>query len=157
MAYRFHRSIEQHSGTGEPHNLPHPFAHGRLITMYGTLLARAFFLSERTMVKAGMCVAEQLFALRTKSCILLFLPAIETDHDLYGSLFLSDTRFFICFHLFSFRFGGWLHFGKDNKLIAYSAKNFHWNDCRCWKLCVSLRHEKVIMSAMQDCCPICGE
>ena len=106
--------------------------------MYGTLLARAFFLSERTVVKTGMCVAEQLFALRTKSCILLFLPAIETDHDLYGSLFLSDTRFFICFHLFSFGFGGWLHFGKDNKLIAYSAKNFHWNDCRCWKLCVSL-------------------
>lgn len=125
--------------------------------MYGTLLARAFFLSERTMVKTGMCVAEQLFALRTKGCILLFFPAIETDHDLYCSLFLSDTRFFICFHLFSFGFGGWLHFGKDNKLIAYSAKNFHWNDCRCWKLCVSLRHEKVIMSAMQDCCPICGE
>ena len=70
--------------------------------MYGTLLARAFFLSERTMVKTGMCVAEQLFALRTKGCILLFFPAIETDHDLYCSLFLSDTRFFICFHLFLF-------------------------------------------------------
>ena len=47
--------------------------------MYGTLLARAFFLSERTMVKTGMCVAEQLFALRTMGCILLFFPAIETD------------------------------------------------------------------------------
>ena len=93
--------------------------------MYGTLLARAFFLSERTVVKTGMCVAEQLFALRTKSCILLFLPAIETDHDLYGSLFLSDTRFFICFHLFSFGFGGWLDLGEDNKLIEYSAKNFY--------------------------------
>ena len=70
--------------------------------MYGTLLARAFFLSERTMVKTGMCVAEQLFALRTKGCILLFFPAIETDHDLYCSLFLSDTRFLsvsICFLL----------------------------------------------------------
>ena len=86
------------------------------------------------MVKTGMCVAEQLFALRTKGCILLFFPAIETDHDLYCSLFLSDTRFFICFHLFSFGFGGWLHFGKDNKLIAYSAKNFHWYLCGMRKL-----------------------
>ena len=98
MAYRFHRSIEQHSGTGEPHNLPHPFAHSRLVAMYGTFLARTFLLSEGTVIKTGMCIAEQFFALRTKSCILLFLPAIETNHDLYCSLFLSNTWLFISFH-----------------------------------------------------------
>ncbi len=80
MFYGLPWCIKEHSWSGETHHLSHPFTHNRLIAVYGTLFARTFILSERTMVQSCMGITQQLFALNAKVFILFFFPAIESDH-----------------------------------------------------------------------------
>lgn len=89
--------------------------------MHGTLLARTFFISERTTVKACMGILKQFFTLRTKSNILLFLPAVKTYHKFDSLLFARYTWLIIFIHISD-------TIGKDSKQIANSEKNFRGND-----------------------------
>ncbi len=80
MFYGLPRCIKEHPWSGEAHHLSHSFTHNRLIAVHGTLFARSFIFSERTMVQSCMGITQQLFALKAKAFILFFFPAIESDH-----------------------------------------------------------------------------
>lgn len=91
MSYRFPRSINQHSRSGETHHLPHSFAHGRFVAVHRALFARTLFFAERAAIQSGMGIVQQRFAFRTENSVLLFLPAVDADHPFYRSFFAVNS------------------------------------------------------------------
>lgn len=67
------RSVNQHPGTGKAHHPSHLFPHGGFVAVYAALLACFLFLPEGTVVQAGVCIVQQLFAPGAKRDILFFL------------------------------------------------------------------------------------
>ena len=74
--------------------------------MYCAFFARTLLLPERTTVETGMCIAEQFLAIRAKIGVLLFLSAVDTNHQLHY-LLLMRNALFLPFHIMIF-------FDKDN-------------------------------------------
>ena len=63
------------------------------VAVYAALLACFLFLPEGTVVQAGVCIVQQLFAPGAKRDILFFFTAVKANHQLYYSLFLINTVF----------------------------------------------------------------
>ena len=79
------RSVNQHPGTGKAHHPSHLFPHGGFVAVYAALLACFLFLPEGTVVQAGVCIVQQLFAPGAKRDILFFF----TDQYGFCSILIS--------------------------------------------------------------------
>ena len=151
MPDSFPRCIQQHSRTGEAHHQPHPFTHCRFVAMYRTLLARTLLLPERAMVETRMCIAEKFFAIRAKSSVLLLFPAIETNHQLYGSLFMCDALFLHLLFLNCTKIRKITEKISNSVLYLCSMRKLLCPQCKIAALYVKNdRNERLLVYVMED-------
>lgn len=81
------RCIKQHPWAGESHHFTYARSHFGFITVGGAALATGFVIAISAMFQSVAGVVKQSSAIPAKLFVILFLVAVEFDHELYNFLF----------------------------------------------------------------------
>ena len=80
MAEHLQRSIENHTRTRPPHDLPHALTLLGRIAVTGTTLARRLLVLPSAMIQAVLTIVDQRTIFLRWLLLMKMVTAIETDH-----------------------------------------------------------------------------
>ena len=80
MAEHLQRSIENHTRTRPPHDLPHTLTLLGRIAVTGTTLARRLLVLPSAMIQAVLTIVDQRTIFLRWLLLMKMVTAIETDH-----------------------------------------------------------------------------
>ena len=85
------RMVPHHSRTSKSHYFTHFLPKNRFIAMFRTFSTSALLFPKLTMFQSFMSIFKQCRTFSSKCLIAFFQPTIESNHLLYGFLFLFDS------------------------------------------------------------------
>ena len=88
MCNRHKRMVEQHSWPGIPHDLPNPFLHFWLITMYVAVRTECFCFHKRALVNAHFCILHKFPAILAWHASMFVSCTVQANHQVYHLDFL---------------------------------------------------------------------